>query len=256
MIIFTHVPKTAGTTTRTLLKLMLPAGSVHEMFMCPWHEDVLGCAHADIIRLRRFGELRAVIGHISYGFHELIGLRRDEVKYVALLRDPVARVVSYWRNIGRLDDRYFAEYEDAGGRFCEIGEFVSAGDGEVENGMAKRLSGDASVSSAAGILDKYDLIGVQENYHDFAKRLAEMCGARYPLYCTSNTGPGAPPAISAKDRAAIYAANGIDLELYWEALRIAGGASRAPAIMSAARPLIYAAYRLKSAYGKHVSAVK
>lgn len=88
MLYFMHVPKTAGTSLRTLVTRALFPGRVRDVY-----EDY-GYWNTAALR-RHVGEGDVLYGHFCHGFHALLGDRRP--RYVTVLRDPVERVVSlYW----------------------------------------------------------------------------------------------------------------------------------------------------------------
>lgn len=90
LVIFVHIPKTAGRTLRTIIRSQyrpeqicitnpLPGDPFHDYLNLP---------------TERKAELRIVQGHFAYGLHEHV--ERPAV-YVTMLRDPIARVISYYR---------------------------------------------------------------------------------------------------------------------------------------------------------------
>lgn len=92
-VVFVHIPKTAGTTIRSLLKAALPKSY-----------DIDGPDD-----LRRFIELPQaqrdafdlIAGHMPYGIHQYLTVK---ARYVTFLRDPVERVVSSYYHFRRVQE--------------------------------------------------------------------------------------------------------------------------------------------------------
>jgi predicted SAM-dependent methyltransferase len=109
-LIFTHIPKTAGTSFRQIL--MNQAKRDHGFLCYPGlfenqttKERILSLKERLIVEDREKGtktqKIRAVAGHIGYGIHQMIPLRACQ--YITFLRDPVERVISYYFHLHRLE---------------------------------------------------------------------------------------------------------------------------------------------------------
>lgn len=90
LVIFIHIPKTAGRTLRSIIRSQYRPEQIcitNPLPGDPFH-DYLSLSDEQKARLR------IVQGHFAYGLHEHVG--RPAV-YVTMLRDPTARVISYYR---------------------------------------------------------------------------------------------------------------------------------------------------------------
>ncbi len=91
MDVFIHIPKTAGSTIRTILSRQYGADGI--LYFEPgspgWPAGVTQQQFLD--REREAREVRLVTGHHPYGVHERL---KTGVRYFSMMRDPVARQIS------------------------------------------------------------------------------------------------------------------------------------------------------------------
>lgn len=100
--IFLHIPKTAGTTLLDILDRQYPPEAIHSFG---------GDAHASVAQFKALDEqsraqVRLLRGHMAYGLHEYLP---QPAVYFTILRDPVARVISYYNYILRTPPHYLYE---------------------------------------------------------------------------------------------------------------------------------------------------
>lgn len=93
---FIHIPKTAGVSTRRLLRQVFPPPSVLSLSA----RTMLRCYEGDQAALtqvrRRLGDAIALFGHFGWGFGEILQWR---CVYGTILRDPVSRTISHYRHL-------------------------------------------------------------------------------------------------------------------------------------------------------------
>ena len=224
VIVFTHVPKTAGMAVRGMLEMALPLRSVHYVgrrvlksegrpYPGKGVDQDHDKASALLVAANHHPRLRAVVGHFGHGFAELVGI--DNPAYVTMLRDPIERVLSMWRFTGRKPTRrFFNDHDDA------------------TNGMTQRF-GRGDVAAAMTALETYEIVGLQAQFEEFALRLGRLIGAPRLLYCyTNTTRPRNPPIELERE---VYARNWQDVELYEWAIRKFGRSASKEAHRLAAR---------------------
>jgi hypothetical protein len=83
-IIYTHIPKTGGTSILEIFRKNIPP----ETFIYT-EEDIVSL----VVRRITGGKIKVIFGHIEYGVHEIIRFYNG-VTYCTFVRDPVKRVVS------------------------------------------------------------------------------------------------------------------------------------------------------------------
>jgi competence ComEA-like helix-hairpin-helix protein len=153
VILFLHIPKTAGTTLKTLIyanyaeqhvSAELPGAAPRvEPVYTFWTagddgfsiEDALAPPPAHLLKALRDPAVRAVIGHFGFGLHRFVSRPST---YITVLREPVARVVSlYAHEVLWLQDRHRVISDD-----LSLSEFVSERQiRDVDNGLVRRLCG-------------------------------------------------------------------------------------------------------------------
>jgi len=98
LLIFMHIPKTAGTSLRQQLTAWHRPGQVVTSYgneLCAanpnWHF---------IEAVKHLGtDVKVVMGHFGWGAHELLG--RPGAPYATILREPLARAGSYYAHVAR-----------------------------------------------------------------------------------------------------------------------------------------------------------
>lgn len=136
-LVFLHIPKTAGTSLRALLSKQIP-----DQAMVILDPPLAAGTKAEFTQ--RLPQMRALMGHLYFGVDEQLGFRAD---YVTFLRDPVARVVSFWKHQQTHAHSAFHAQVKAG---VTLREFVNSCQTlQTDNHMTRILVG----TCAPGMLD-------------------------------------------------------------------------------------------------------
>lgn len=95
VVIFLHIPKTAGTTLRHIIQSQFQPNNVFEFYHLRTQPPKV---RKGIEKYNNFSEaqkrsIRFVSGHVGFGLHEFL---QRPCSYITVLRDPVERVVSYY----------------------------------------------------------------------------------------------------------------------------------------------------------------
>jgi hypothetical protein len=214
-IIFLHLPKTGGVTLRTTLKWKYaPDMLTFETLTKP--AESLG-----EVPLSERRNARVLTGHLHYGVHDYIPQRCE---YITLLREPIARVISYYYYIlGHPKHWRHAELVRSG---MTLNEFVrTSAERGIENDQTRMLSGRGAGELDAGSLgrealdeakrnlERFLVVGLTERFDESFILIRRALGWKLPLYVTANVSARPKPASEAAVKL-IRQRNQLDLELY------------------------------------------
>jgi hypothetical protein len=159
MIIFLHIPKTAGTTFEFVLANSFGIRHCH-----------LGYTGRDVIRQRDidfakriFPGLRSVSG---INLINPLGLRAPNSFCMTFLREPVARV--------------FSHYQDSvlrGKSRLSFEEMLSSDD-VLQNLQVQLIAGERNLDKAKRCLDRFDFVGLTEKFDLSLHALNRLCPHR------------------------------------------------------------------------------
>jgi|SRR5581483_9393592 len=216
-LLFSHIPKTAGTSLKNLLLCSVP-----DTLLVYGGELALGAP--DIAFIQRFRERPRpplVMGHFSYGVHRLLGILP---RYVSVLRHPIDRVVSLYRHQRRVPDSPFKEQMEAG---MSLRDFVASGITETTNNHMCRIV--AGIPPEAGmVINKdwlydlavhnlelhYEIVGTIDEVPRVAQQVAASLGIAAAAVPFDNVAGGEAPALDESTLRTIIDFNLLDLRLY------------------------------------------
>ncbi len=227
MVIFTHVPKTSGTSMRkSLVEPNVGAAAIY--------------GYRGMRAFLRDGRPRKpfVWGHMPYGIHLLNG---GEARYITFLRDPVDRAVSYYYFVKDSDPTQYRHPARVDAEAHSIVDFYALP--RYQNWQARYIAGfdyhyayprahgrrfDRALLRRASrnLTGRYACFGLQDRFEEsldlFGRRLGwERREAVAPQKKTA-TRP-ALDGIDAATRAALRERNRLDCELYELAQASFGG---------------------------------
>ena len=223
MLVFVHIPKTAGTTLHKVISHQYPA---REILI---RHDADGPL-AEAIPPGQ-GKLPAVVmGHLSVGLHRY----QAGVRYITCLREPVARLVSHYHH--GLNDPPPSLREALRRDGLDLAGYVARGlSGELSNGMTRMLAGledfhGAVVNRAVlelakrNIEDHFDAVLLSERFDEGLLLLSKQMGWGTPWYIRRKVGNySAKP--DPETRRKVEEHNAFDVELYvWARERFEGRA--------------------------------
>lgn len=230
-IAFVHVPKTAGTTIKTMFLRAYTGARMHDagnILKVGESRDFEGGVVAKVADGRAAAK-DVVIGHSPFAL-----LREHlaaETRYVTFLRDPVDRVIShYYRHIHRPDlsrserrDRVESGYATAGSLEEAIAELGMI---ELTNLATRLLCDDRSplgelspsaLGDAKRNLRGFTFVGITERSEEsfvLLQRALELGPIPYGEHQRVGRNRPAIAEISDDDRALIAGHNRLDAELY------------------------------------------
>ena len=212
-LIFLHIPKTAGTSLRTLVEQAYPAGAC---------VDIYSANSADFYETIRHDVDKAQVlyGHTSYGIHQWFGL---EPRYIAFVRNPIARVVSLYNHLRR--HKKSPHYTDIHAGGMTLRDMIQAEISvETNNHMVRIIGGYGGTETTdnTAILDNaiahieqhFEFVGLTERMPESVNILAQRLGwGRQLRILRLNVTPPFPE-IDAATSATIKEYNRLDLMLY------------------------------------------
>lgn len=216
VVIFVHVPKTAGATIHRVLEREHPRGRIETVRMLDRPLEDFPAMVDNPSGL----DLAVIKGHVPYGVHRYLA---RSAAYVTMLRDPVERVRSLYQ-YARTEPGH-PLHAEIRARGMTLQEFVSSGidRDQTDNGQVRQI-----VGSPSGALDRADLalarerveddfvaVGVQEEFDVSLLLWRRALGwRRPPVYVARNVSRGAPTEVTAADRSLIEQHNLLDRELH------------------------------------------
>lgn len=215
-IIFLHIPKTGGVTLKRSLKWKYPGRLIEEESL------TRPLAEFERLPLSERASARVVCGHLHYGIHARIP---QDCAYITLLREPVARVISYYHYI--LGHPKHALHADLASSSEPLEEFLRIdpsvdnhqtrmisghGGGELTSRAAEPLDSDA-LEEAKRNLERFLVVGLTERFDETFILIRRALGWKLPYYRTANVA-NRPTTASEDTRERIRERNRLDLELY------------------------------------------
>ena len=231
LIVFLHVPKTAGTTLNTIFRDIYGTPATCKVMMrgmslvaprWPWLPQQLisaGSLRRFQQRLRSDQGLRIVHGHFDMSLAKHLPADAD---YITLLRDPIERAISHYHHFRR------RQQDNLHPLACQhsLSDWVShCRLIEMDNGQTRRLAGASRLpigqvdgqtfALAKANLRKFSLVGLSEQFADFQLLLQARYGWPCRRYDRQNV--GRRPAGSELDQETLrtlISYNQWDIELY------------------------------------------
>jgi hypothetical protein len=233
LLIFLHVPKTAGTSLFTAMQSSLPANEALFIYGVNRTSEMIA-EEIDSLTSAQRDDIRVIAGHqVWYGIHELFPGRTP--RYLTFLREPVARVISDYYKILRTPKNQFLEQmtrektsleEFLEGRVSPLVinhmTVLFARDRVTPNHNAEQcaMSDPALLARAMENLRTFWFVGLTETYDADLAQIRDLTGLRIDEL-TINRRPEhqkeevAPALIELGARA-----NRMDTELYELAVRL------------------------------------
>lgn len=230
LIIFMHIPKTAGRTLRAIIRRQYRP---EEVCTTNRQEREPFSAFTRLTAAEQ-ARLRVVQGHFAYGLHE----HTDRpVLYVTMLRQPAARAISYYRFIRDNPHHTHHAAANALGLTGFVRERVSKG---IDNGQLRYLAaaedapfGECTEEMLALALqrleERFIAVGLVEAFDDSILLMRQALGWRLPVYKPVNVSKHQVrrEELSEEVLEALAAYNQLDQRLYDYACRRLAAAKQA-----------------------------
>jgi hypothetical protein len=209
-IVSLHIPKTAGTSFRTILKDKIGDSRVVRLDIHNKNDIRLNEKAFTKDKLRN--KIKVVHGHFKFAdIKELFDLN-PSVRYVTWLRDPVDRVLSHYYYLMKMaaikmGEQAKDEILSKVGKSLE--EYVVHD--QNRNEISHFLEGSS--------LDDFDFIGIQKDFENELNRFRKVMGWTNIENQRHNVTGSKKPAIDKKTVELIKSYNEKDVEIYEEALK-------------------------------------
>lgn len=224
LLIYLHIPKTAGSTLNAILESHYTAGESYATSQTWLHPDgSYDGFHALSAAEKR--RLRLLTGHMGFGFHRYLP---QKAHYITVLRDPVERVLSHYSferhlpvapvyealNSGEMDLKGYVRF------YAEVAEMDNLQTRIVSGNWQKRGEGPctpAMLATAQENLRRHFLaVGLTERFDEFYLLLKRRLGWSHTFYLTHNPTRQRlrQESLSADELEVIRAHNRYDHELY------------------------------------------
>jgi len=214
IVLFLHIPKTAGSTLRHIIERQYPPDAILIQHQPAIHQ-VLGALPSGNV-----DRLRVVMGHLWFGAHALLP---RPATYLTVLRDPIDRIISHYYFVQRDAEHHLHQIV----RGMSLEEYVTSGcSTEMRNDQTRLLAGGAPAESgrspaellatAKQNLDRhFAVVGLTEEF-DRSLILMKRCfGWRSPFHLKKNvTRHPTRAKIAPATLRVIEQYNQLDLELY------------------------------------------
>lgn len=225
-VIFLHIPKTAGSTLYRIIEAHYRAQEIYTV----WVDGSLD----DFKRLDAGSksELKVLRGHFGFGLHDFLP---GPSRCFTLLREPVARVISYDAFVRRTPRHY--SYDLVTSNKMSLADFIaSKKDCMLDNAQTRLLSGlesghevpfgecgpDMLEAAKRNLRDAFAVVGLTERFDETLLLLREAFGWRRLFYARQNVSAKRPEKeeLPSSTLDAILQINALDVQLYQYAQRL------------------------------------
>ncbi len=223
ILIYLHIPKTAGTTLNSILKREYGKKRTITIDQADFQKSVSELGESTL-KSRRKGMLINV-EHSAFGIHRSISCPST---YVTILRDPIARVISHYYYVRAVKDNSLHDFIES--RHMSLEEFVTSGlTRETDNGQIRQLTDaydvpfgqctDTLLNQAIdNINNHFSFVGLTEFFDQSLISMCELYGWRkYPVYVKRLRNKNKPIVSAIPDRTIeiIRKQNDLDCRLYY-----------------------------------------
>ncbi|WP_078430404.1 sulfotransferase family 2 domain-containing protein [Alkalihalobacterium alkalinitrilicum] len=207
VLIHLHMPKTAGTTLRTIIKQNVDSSKSYELYR-------YGNQLSKILSNLNQKDIKCIQGHFPYGIHELLD---QKAIYITMLRNPVERVISEYyfiKSIPRhelhqqVKKMTLTEYQQEL-RNCNLQTRLLSGK------VTKEVLSQEDIQQAkVNIKKHFKIVGITELFNESIFLMQKEFGWMNIFYKKYNITRGKPTNIADSTLDKISKNNVLDIELY------------------------------------------
>ncbi len=191
-VIFLHIPKTAGSTLHHIIRRQYRPRHIYHMGSQADAPDKFK-KQSDAQR----AQIRVLMGHFEMGIDAFLP---QPSTYFTVLRDPMARAVSYFSHVRRDADHYCHELVTT--NQMDLETFIASGeDVMMDNGQTRMLAGvlynipfgqcgeDVLAAAKRNLRDRFAFVGLTERFDESLLLMRHHFGWRNLYYTRRNVSP-------------------------------------------------------------------
>jgi Sulfotransferase family len=187
MDVFIHIPKTAGSTIRSIISRQYGTEGVLYFEPTSTHWPAGLSPQAFLDRECRSRNVNLITGHHQYGMHEYT---RTKTRYFSMVRDPISRELSNYYYAFSYPEHLYREQIKSGRLTPE--DFLRIQAQEISNSQAYLLSGPYRVGNSPRLTALHNVeseilaVGISERFDESLLYIAKTLGWRPPIYSKKN----------------------------------------------------------------------
>ncbi len=227
LLVFAHIPKTAGSTFKRLLDRQFPSSKMQRVG--PDYQGSID--HIKSLSAQDKARIQCLSGHLPFGIHQYF--QQKKLHYVSFVRDPIDRALSeyfFFRkqpqlmpliglDVGTtLSPQAFWEHQSSMGMLDFQTRVLSGYDNMVESVMPpyQKMTVENADSLIEGIADSFSLIGTVEQFDESLLLMKQRFGWRNICYIRRNVAPKSKERFQLKQALGeeIRNLNPMDCKLY------------------------------------------
>ena len=216
MLIFLHLPKTAGQTLVHIMKRQYGLDAVLSLYSSSFGEELR------TMPPQQMDAIRLISGHLYFGVHSF--LPRSST-YLTMLRDPVDRIISHYYFVRSHPTHYLYPLAQQ----TSLAKFiVSCNRLEPNNDQTRLLAGKDYLPDSGectpemltvakkNLREHFSVVGLTEEFDISLLLFKHILGWKPPFYIRRNVTKRRPPKeqISKETVGVIEQYNKLDMELY------------------------------------------
>lgn len=200
-IVFLHIPKTAGTTFRQVIRRNY---TPTERFGLDNEQKIQTDIKLNNLTAEKRKNIKFLGGHINFGIHQSFN-SEEEFKYITFLRDPVQREISYYYHVLRMNQHPY--HQEVVTKRMSLEDYLTSHMHKMLiNAQTKQIAGiqgglqskalpfdktDSLLEVAKNNLEKYFIFsGITEHFDEGLILLHKILHWKFPLYYKPlNTAP-------------------------------------------------------------------
>ena len=220
IVIFVHIPKTAGTTLRNIIERNFDKQAI---FAIDGRDPQKSIEIFNSLSLEKKASFSLVQGHVAFG--AIKNLPHKQIKHITFLRDPVERVLSYYSYI--LSDSFRRPQAEIAENMSLKNYLLSKCDWQMNNHQTRMIAGsvppdygacDEKVLERAknNLIKYFHFIGIAEHFDESILLMSKSLGWKIPFYRRLNITRKriTQDTIDEEEKYLIMKENSFDLQLY------------------------------------------